>query len=114
MPSGLRDWPIAKRFPAGCYWRLKGLAGRVESSRCGTGRAPSDQAISPLSGDETSCLRARKTCFLSVKSPHRGDTLMSARKARDEDNTRFTLWLPTATTEQLERLQQKHGKGSLA
>lgn len=39
---------------------------------------------------------------------------MSPRKARDEENTRFTLWLPTATAEQLEKLQQKYGKGSLA
>lgn len=39
---------------------------------------------------------------------------MSPRKPRDEDNTRFTLWLPTATAEQLEKLQHKYGKGSLA
>lgn len=39
---------------------------------------------------------------------------MSPRKARDEENTRFTLWLPTATAQQLEELQHKNGKGSLA
>jgi hypothetical protein len=39
---------------------------------------------------------------------------MSPRKPRDEENTRFTLWLPTATAAQLEKLQHKYGKGSLA
>jgi hypothetical protein len=39
---------------------------------------------------------------------------MSPRKSRNEGKNRFTLWLPEATTEQLERLQRAQGKGALA
>jgi hypothetical protein len=39
---------------------------------------------------------------------------MTPRKPRNQGKTRFTLWLPTATAEQLEELQRDSGKGSLA
>ena len=39
---------------------------------------------------------------------------MSPRKTLDQDRKRFTLWLPTATAEELERLQTEMGKGAIA
>ena len=39
---------------------------------------------------------------------------MSPRKPRNEGKTRFTFWLPDTTAEELERLQAKLGKGSVA
>lgn len=37
-----------------------------------------------------------------------------ARRKSAVRKTRFTLWLPTETTHQLERLQRTMGKGSVA
>ncbi len=39
---------------------------------------------------------------------------MSPRKMLEQDRKRFTLWLPTATAEELERLQSVMGKASIA
>ena len=39
---------------------------------------------------------------------------MIPRRPRSEGKTRFTFWLPDATGEELERLQIKLGKGSVA
>ena len=39
---------------------------------------------------------------------------MSPRKTLEQDRKRFTLWLPTATAEELERLQHETGKASIA
>ena len=39
---------------------------------------------------------------------------MSPRKTLDQDRKRFTLWLPTATADELERLQTEMGKGAIA
>ena len=39
---------------------------------------------------------------------------MSPRKTLDQDRKRFTLWLPVATADELERLQTEMGKGAIA
>lgn len=39
---------------------------------------------------------------------------MSPRKPRNEGKTRFTFWLPDATAQELEHMQLKLGKGSVA
>ncbi len=39
---------------------------------------------------------------------------MNPRKSLEQDRKRFTLWLPTATAEELERLQSVMGKASIA
>jgi hypothetical protein len=39
---------------------------------------------------------------------------MSARKTRDENKTRFTVWLPAGTDKELERLQRELGKLSVS
>ena len=39
---------------------------------------------------------------------------MGPRKSLEQGKARFTLWLPDSTTEELERLQLKLGKGSVA
>jgi hypothetical protein len=39
---------------------------------------------------------------------------MSPRKMLEQDRKRFTLWLPTATADELERLQTVMGKASIA
>lgn len=39
---------------------------------------------------------------------------MSPRRTSDQQKVRFTLWLPTTTAEQLERLKRTMGKASVA
>ncbi len=40
--------------------------------------------------------------------------MMSPRKTLDQDRKRFTLWLPTATADELEHLQTAMRKGAIA
>jgi hypothetical protein len=42
------------------------------------------------------------------------EVTMSPRKPRDEEKTRFTLWLPVATAKEIERLQYDLGKLSMS
>jgi hypothetical protein len=39
---------------------------------------------------------------------------MSPRKTRDENKTRFTVWLPAGADKELERLQRELGKLSVS
>jgi hypothetical protein len=39
---------------------------------------------------------------------------MTPRKPPEQDKTRFTFWLPLATTEHLERVQHAMGKASVS
>ena len=39
---------------------------------------------------------------------------MSPRKSRDENKTRFTVWLPAGADKELERLQRELGKLSVS